>query len=692
MVGRRLMIVALASCTCMFASVEATGSPPTINSISLRGLQIGATTTITIDGSELLPNPRLMLPVPITKQILRSGASRGHIEMDVKLGADVAPGTYNLRIATATGISNPVLIGVDSLSQLPVPAQLATLPAALSGTVAAGQIVQTSFTLKKGARIVVEVEAKRLGGGLDPIVNLLDDRNLPLAWAEATTALGGDARLAFTAGADGRYTVQLRDAVYQPQGPGHFRLKIGAWHYADLAFPPAVRRGTTASLEFATTNLPAGSKVDFSMPVDGTDRPEPWPADSRAAGFPPRVLASDDEQVLKSLAADGSPQQVTAPLGINGRLDRTRGEDQYRVKVTPGMRLRIEVTAARIGSPLDGVLFVRDERGNQLATNDDQPNTVDPGLDFTVPANTTAIVVGLKDVAGRGGPDSVYHLAVSRLDRPDFSLTLETDRLLIPPGGNALVRVTAKRNGFNGPIKLSFKGLPPGIEPAGDEIAAGRNLAFVELHGESDTAEAAVVSIMGQGADGDRTIVRTAQTQGGGSEADRMPWLRTELAVAEITSPAFALAWAGKSTGPAMLKAGSKTPLAVKLTRIKDAAGPVRLSLITSQPMPTKKVNVNNQDQERDDPDRAMRLEGSPMIAPDKADGTMTILVPADLPLEGYDIVVRGELLASDGKSVLAETVTPVLHMNAIAASHDQKPSEKASAEMKPGPPANEPK
>jgi hypothetical protein len=672
MVGRRLKIVALASCMCLIASVAAIGAPPVISGISLRGLQTGATTTIAIDGSDLLPNPRLMLPVPIANQTLRTGASGGHIEMEVALGADVAPGIYNLRLAAPNGISNPVVIGIDSLAQLPVSPQLSTLPAALSGTVGGGQVVQTSFGLKKGARIVVEVEAKRLGGGLDPIINLLDDRKLPLVWAEATTALGGDARLEFTAGADGQYTVQLRDAVYQPQGPGHFRLKIGAWRYADLAFPPAVRRGTKASLVFASTNLPAGSNVDFAMPADGADQPVPWPAGAQAAGFRPRVLASDDEQVLKSEPADGLPQQITAPVGINGRLDKPRGEDQYRVKVTPGMRLRFEVTAARIGSPLDGVLFVRDEKGNQLAMNDDQPNTVDPGLDFAVPANTTAIVVALKDVAGRGGPDFVYHLAVARLDRADFSLALADDRHLIPSGGNALVRVTAKRNGFNGPIKLAFNGLPPGIEPVGDEIAAGSNLAFVELHGGSDAAAAAVVSITGQGADGDRTIFHTAQTPGSGNEADRMPWLRTELAVAEIASPDFGLAWADKSAEPATLKTGGKAPLAVKLSRGWGAAGPVRLSLITSQPTPKKKVKVNNQDQERDDPARALRLEGSPTIAPDKNDATMQILVPADLPLAIYDMVVRGELLAADGKSTLAETVTPVLRAKAIAPMTDK--------------------
>src|SRR5437764_4653932 len=66
------------------ASVSA--AAPTINSISLRGLQIGATTTIAIDGNDLMPEPRLMLPVAIAKQSIRSGATPQHVEFEVALG------------------------------------------------------------------------------------------------------------------------------------------------------------------------------------------------------------------------------------------------------------------------------------------------------------------------------------------------------------------------------------------------------------------------------------------------------------------------------------------------------------------------------------------------------------------------------------------------------------------------------
>src|SRR5687767_9472504 len=55
-----LLIVAIAS--------PAAAAPPSARSINLRGLQIGGTTTIVVDGTDLLPNPRVVMSVPIAAQ------------------------------------------------------------------------------------------------------------------------------------------------------------------------------------------------------------------------------------------------------------------------------------------------------------------------------------------------------------------------------------------------------------------------------------------------------------------------------------------------------------------------------------------------------------------------------------------------------------------------------------------------
>ncbi len=344
------------------------------------------------------------------------------------------------------------------------------------------------------------------------------------------------------------------------------------------------------------------------------------------------------------------------------------------------MRLRLEVTASRIGSPLDAVLFVRDESGKQLAMNDDQPETVDPGLDFTVPANAKAIIVALKDVAGRGGADFVYHIAISSLDRPSFSLSILDDRQQMPIGGSGLLRIAAARNGWNGPIKLKVNGLPPYCKAVGDEIPAGSDLAMIELVGEHSDSKAvqgdpraSIVTVSGQATTGSTTVTRIARVASAGNETLRQPWLRSEVALAMVEPLSFGLDWSAASAETS-LPPGGKTPLGVKLTRGDGAAGSVRLSLVTTQPMPRKKVKVNNQDQEQDDVERALRLEGSPTIAADQTEATVQVLVPRDLKPNAYDMCVRGELLSGDGKTVLAQTFTPVLRAKVAVPPPATKP------------------
>src|SRR6266852_3677902 len=98
---------------------------PQIANLSLRGLQIGAATTLTVDGTDLLPEPHVLLPVPIASQVLKKeGATPNRIQIEVTLSPTIGPGLYQLRIANPKGISNPVLIGIDDLAQVPFSTQV----------------------------------------------------------------------------------------------------------------------------------------------------------------------------------------------------------------------------------------------------------------------------------------------------------------------------------------------------------------------------------------------------------------------------------------------------------------------------------------------------------------------------------------------------------------------------------------
>src|SRR5205085_9861834 len=98
----------------------------------------------------------------------------------------------------------------------------------------------------------------------------------------------------------------------------------------------------------------------------------------------------------------GKLQEVTLPAGINGRISKANEEDSYRLRVQPGMKLRFDVLAERAGSPLDGVLILRNEGGTQLVRSDDQLGTRGAGMEYTVPAGVNVLVAAVTDVHGRG--------------------------------------------------------------------------------------------------------------------------------------------------------------------------------------------------------------------------------------------------------------------------------------------------
>jgi hypothetical protein len=352
----------------------------------------------------------------------------------------------------------------------------------------------------------------------------------------------------------------------------------------------------------------------------------------------------------------GKLQEVTPPAVINGRIGKPHEEDRYRLLVKPGMHLRFDVLANRAGSPLDGDLFIRNEAGAQLAASDDRPDTVDPGLDFIVPDGVNALVVALKDVAGRGGDTYIYRLAITPADRPDFSLTMFEDSLVAPHGGAGILRVRAERAGYNGPIKLSMPGTPKGLLLAGTEIPAGAVETLVSLAApEGISAAPYLTKVIGQAADPKMPLQRVALLPAAAATRNQ-PWLRSELAVAVSEPAPIRIAWDSKESSMAV---GSSLPINVQVARSTNATGAVRLTLLTSQIVP------KTADGKREDTNRALRFQGMPAIAAGQTSATAAVLVPGDLPALPYDLAVQGDLLAADNRTVLASAVSPSRRLSA---------------------------
>ena len=611
---------------------------PTVRAVSVRGLQLGAPTTVTIDGDDLGKAPKLLLPFP-AKQTLGEKNTEKQAAFTVTADAAVAPGVYHLRVVTDGGVSLPTVIAVDALPQRPFAPAVEALPVALHGAVGGSQVLETTFAGAAGQKVIVEVEAQRLGSKLRPVVHLTTAKRLQLAWAWGVPDLLGDARLEATLPEAGTYTVTLHDAEYAAGNPGFFRLKIGQWKTADLIFPP-VAGADTKAVEL----IGAGPSVRVDLPATRTAGPLAWPAGGAWSGPRPVLEISPRVERTAEPTGDTPVELPPGPVGVSARFAAPFAEHRYKVPIEPKSKVRFEVFAERYRFPVDAALVVRDEKGAQLARAEDGPGTLDPVLEYAVPDKTTSVIVCVVETQGRAGPRAAYRLAVDHgpAAANDFRLFTPSQRLSLPAGGRGVLPVFADRRGFVGPITLTPAGLPAGVSVIGTTIPPDADGALVTITRTDAAAEAAVMGWSGNG--------RPLTVKGHPLERFQ-PWLAAEFAVASVAGKAdVAVEW-NALPDAAALAPPFKLKLPVKVTR-PDPAAPVRLTLLTSQNPPLQ----GNQP----DPAKTIRAEKAVELAPKAADGELVALVPPELSADGYDLAVLAEVLSADKQRVLATAVTTV--------------------------------
>jgi hypothetical protein len=562
-----------------------------------------------------------------------------------------------VRLATPTGITPPLVLGVDRLPQQPIAETISALPVAMSGALGGGQIIRSSFAGKQGQPIVVELEAQRLGANFKPVVRLYDSRGKQLAYSPPRAPVGGDARVAVTLPADGTYTIELHDLLYRAAGPGFFRLKVGELSYADFAWPQAITRGTKAVVRMTASNLPAEAtaEVDASQNTWRGRRAGAAPATPLFSGGVPGMLITDGSEVAETPVADGQKQMLSAvPCGVTGQIQAKGEEDQYLVPVTAGQKLRVDVTARRIGSMLDGVLIIRGPQGNELARNDDMPGTADPGLDFTVPAGVDKLFVCVRDMQNRFSSEHIYHLGIRDASAPDVAATIGVDTIHVPVGSATLLPVTITRTNYAGPLRIEAIGTVGDVRLDGAEVPAGATSALLTIAAKGGYPVHSTLRLVVRATEPNVDLVRNIQGPDTSGATRRQPWLREEFGFAVVESGPLSIAW-NTAVERRIAFRGDKLPLHLNVTRKAGVTGDLRLRLVSTQPTPKKKIKENNQDKEVDDLDRTLRIAGGmPIFKPDATAIAADLLIPGDLPAQAWDYVVVAELLSTDGKNVVA--------------------------------------
>jgi hypothetical protein len=477
----------------------AVAGPPILTELQPRGAERGHAFTLTVMGRDLAADARVVstLPAaftPVNVSPEMSGMGRA-IAFVVEPKADAAPGVYPIRIESSKGISNVLLFTVGTFPEITEEESLPYSRPNRNDSIETAQPIQASpvtvngklrgserdvyrVSGKAGERRVFEIEARRCGSAIDPVLRILDGNGKQLARSDDAPGANLDARIDFTFPREGNYYVEVFDARFSGQAQNFYRLKIGNYAYADGLFPLGGRRGEAIEVGF----FGAGLKTPVKTPVDlKTVPPEAAFTTVSLPGSPtlPMMFAVSDFPEL--IAPFDGPLPV--PSVMNGRLSKPGQIDRYSLKVEPGQKLLFELQARDLGtSRLEGILTVYDSKGKKLDSAGDKPlaedvfaiqgtsrTSNDPFLNFTAPKDAHEVTVTVEDLAERGGPLYGYRL-ITRREAEDFQLAISAPYLNIPAGGTAMISVIADRRGYDGPIQLVIPNLPEGVRVEGGLI------------------------------------------------------------------------------------------------------------------------------------------------------------------------------------------------------------------------------
>jgi hypothetical protein len=442
------------------------------------------------------------------------------IKVRFTAAADALPGVRDVRLATPHGAStlgqivvvrDPVvqcLTGHGSIKT----AFAVTPPATVCGAISQPEKVDYyKFHAAEGVTLTFHMRCQRLQNRIhdlqataDPILTLRNADGGVLASDDNTFA--ADPLLVHRFAKAGDYFLEVRDVTYAGNRDWVYSIEINDRPFVTNVYPSRVSPGTTARLRLVGHNLPADATATLAVPADAPEGlqwfPLPLPDNGRSNAVPvivsklPEAVEADGDH-----AAFDKAQPLAVPSGVSGRLDKEGERDCYAFDAQAGEQFTFEVVANRHQSELDSVLRVLDAKGKTLVENDDFFEFQNPRgalgrhadsriENWTAPADGR-YAVEVRDVHLRGGPRFVYFLQATRA-RPNFLLTLDTDKTLLAPGTVGVVWARVyRREGFTGEVKLSVDGLPPGVTATCGRVLESGTDGCILLQAAPDAARGA---------------------------------------------------------------------------------------------------------------------------------------------------------------------------------------------------------
>jgi hypothetical protein len=449
-------------------------------------------------------------PIPIITGLFPLGAQRGsEVQLQLlgvnlagntlafKVPADAAPGTrlpVPVSVAGETALGNPsVAVGSFPDVGLGTKDQLVPVPGTANGRLETpGATAGWRFQGRKGQRVIVEVEARRLGSPLDSLIEILDESGRPVPLATLRC-------------------VSLTYATFRDHDSASSGIRIESWN--DLAVNDYILVGTELIRIRALPKNPDDDCQFFSVPgqrvgylgTTPTFHPQGQPMYKVAihppgTTFPPNGLPvvtlyarnddgpglGKDSRLVFEPPADGVYQvRISDSRGQGSPLHAYRltvrpPRPDFQVRFTPtapavskGSALPISVTAERIDE-FDGEVRLELQNlppGFSAPKTSILPDDLSTSLALfaeaaaTVPANQPPLkLVAKATIAGKEVVHEFAGALPKVIEPGDLLTSTGQSEVTIMPGGTVRVNVQIeRRNGFKGRVPLDVRGLPHGV-------------------------------------------------------------------------------------------------------------------------------------------------------------------------------------------------------------------------------------
>lgn len=476
------------------------------------------------------------------------------IPVQLTIDRNAAPGPRELRLLTASGLSDPLIFCIGQFpefvatpyapvkvsqngqpeqapvapasSREPQPEKPLTLPVIVNGQILPGGADRIRFTATKGMQVVVQTHARTLmpflsdavPGWFQPAVSIEDEQEHEIAFADHFR-YDPDPIFCCEIPRDGTYVLKVRDSIYRGREDFVYRVTMGELPYITGIYPLGARSGASTQVQLFGWNLPT-EKITVDTVGRGAGKIPVSVSKGGVSSNAPPFAVDTLPECRETLPNDtmSVAQKVMLPIIINGRVEQSGTWHIFRFEGSANQKIVAEVSARRLGSPLDSIIKLTDAKGKVLAISDDQQDKAagtqthdaDSYITATLPAAGTYYLY-LADAQQMSGPEYAFRLRLSA-PRPDFELRVSPAELDVRAGTSVPLTVYAiRKDGFTGEIALSLTKAPQGFSLSGGGIPANQNEIKLTLQAPPAMLdEPALLNMEGRATINGQNVVRIA--------------------------------------------------------------------------------------------------------------------------------------------------------------------------------------